>query len=84
MKIVTVRDIKANVYSNPIFVASIGGAVRAFGDEVQKTDGNPVALHPEDYELYYLGDFDPETGLFEIRQRMEQIALASNYIVQAK
>ena len=79
MKIVIIRDIKANAYGNPIFVNSLGGAVRSFGDEVSKTDGNPIATHPEDFELYYAGDFEPETGEFTIRQKFEQIALASNY-----
>ena len=79
MKIVIIRDIKANAYGNPIFVNSIGGAVRSFGDEVIKTDGNPIAQHPEDFELYYAGDYEPETGEFTIRPKFEQIALASNF-----
>lgn len=79
MKIVIIRDIKANCYGNPIFVASLGGAIRSFGDEVNKTDGNPIAQHPSDYELYNAGDFDSETGEFKLLPKMEQIALASNF-----
>ena len=79
MKIVIIRDIKANSYGNPIFVASLGGAIRSFGDEVNKTDGNPIAQHPGDFELYYAGDYEPEDGSFTLRDKMEQIALASNF-----
>lgn len=77
-KIVIVRDIKANVYGNPMFVNSLGGAIRSFGDEIAKEDGNPFALHPEDYELYYFGDFDEVEGEFKIK-KPEQLALGSNF-----
>lgn len=82
MKIVIVRDIKANVYGNPIFVASLGGAIRAFGDEINKSDGNPFATHPEDYELYHFGEFNQEfeaPKVFEILDKPVQIALGSNF-----
>jgi len=79
MKIVIVRDIKADVYGNPMYVQSIGGAIRSFGDECQKTDGNPFATHPEDYELYEFGEFNEQTGKFELLERPKQIAAGSNY-----
>lgn len=79
MKIVSVRDIKASVYGNPVFVNSLGAAIRSFGDEIQKTDGNPFALHPEDYELYDLGEFDETEGKFNLHDRPKQIAVGSNY-----
>lgn len=78
MKIVTVRDIVANAYGNPMFVASLGGAIRSFSDEINKTDGNQLALHPEDYEMYHHGEFVPETGEFEILEKPVQIAAAKN------
>lgn len=62
LHIVSVRDIVANVFGNPVFVNSVGGAIRSFGDEVNKKDGNPFALHPEDYELVKIGEFDPVSG----------------------
>lgn len=60
MKIVSIRDIKTNAFGNPIYVANLGGAVRSFGDECLKADGNPLSIHPEDYELYHLGEFNPD------------------------
>ncbi|WNK14574.1 MAG: nonstructural protein [Microvirus sp.] len=77
-KIVIVRDIKANVYGQPFFVATLGGAIRAFGDECIKTDNNPFALHPEDYELYDFGEYDETTGKFNTKEPV-QIALGSNF-----
>ena len=82
MKIVILRDIKANVYGNPMFVASLGGAIRSFGDEIAKTDGNPLALHPDDFELYHFGEYDEKCESLEqfiLLPKPVQIALGSNY-----
>lgn len=82
MKIVAIRDIKANIYGNPVFVASLPGAIRAFGDEVTKTDGNPLSLHPEDYELYHLGEFIEHFDskqTFSLLEKPVQLALGSNF-----
>jgi len=56
MHIVVLRDIKANVFAQPQFVASIGGFLRSFADECNgdKTK-SIVAQHPEDFEVYELG-----------------------------
>jgi hypothetical protein len=79
MKIVLVRDIKADAYHNPMFVNSLGGAIRAFGDECVKTDGNPMATHPEDYEMYHFGEFDELTGTFNLLDKPVQLAVGSNF-----
>lgn len=80
MKIVAIRDIKADLWFNPIYVNSLGGAVRSFGDECTKPrENNPLAEHPEDYELYELGEWDERKGEFTILPRPSQIAAGSNY-----
>jgi hypothetical protein len=78
LKILTIRDIKADVYGNPVFSTSIGGAIRSFGDEVLKTDGNPLSLHPADFELYHIGEFDPNTAEFNLI-KPQRVALGSEY-----
>ena len=35
LHIVVIRDIKANVFAQPQFVANIGGFIRSFADECQ-------------------------------------------------
>lgn len=64
MYAVAVRDLAIQSYQNPFFVPHSAAAVRAFKDEVVKKDGNPLAAHPEDYELHLLGEFDTESGSF--------------------
>lgn len=65
MIVVAVMDKMAGCYGRPIFVASKGLAVRSFQDEV-KRDGadNPMFKHPGDFDLFYLGTFDDNTGFF--------------------
>lgn len=61
--VVAVRDLKADVWGQPYFVNSIGGAVRSFMDMCKKpTDdqgqSNVFHAHPEDFELWYIGTYD--------------------------
>nr|AVQ10329.1 DNA binding protein VP4 [Gokushovirinae environmental samples] len=91
-KVIVTRDIKANVYSTPMFVPHIGQAIRSFGDACQKKDNDPnnvLGNHPEDFELILLGEYDDETGIFlehgsdvpdtTHAWKKHQLAVGSNY-----
>lgn len=61
-----VRDRAADTFGAPFVLVARGQAIRSFGDEVNSTERqSQVAAHPEDFDLYELGDFDDSTGLFE-------------------
>lgn len=65
-KVLSVRDRATDVFSQPFFAASVGAAVRGFSDEVNRAaDNNQLYKHPEDFDLYLLGEFDDATGSFE-------------------
>lgn len=62
-KIVAVRDIQLEEFLRPFTTPAIGGAIRSFTDEVNRTaPDNPMSQHPADYHLYELGTFDTLTG----------------------
>uniref|UniRef100_A0AAU8B7S5 Nonstructural protein n=1 Tax=Dulem virus 100 TaxID=3145577 RepID=A0AAU8B7S5_9VIRU len=61
MKIVTVKDRAVDAYSKPIFVRATGEAARSFVDEINN-DNSEMGKHPEDYDLYLLGEYDERTG----------------------
>nr|AVQ10322.1 nonstructural protein [Gokushovirinae environmental samples] len=66
-KVIVTRDIKANVYSTPMFVPHTGQAIRSFGDMCSKKDGdinNVLGNHPEDFELIQIGEYNDEEGCF--------------------
>lgn len=77
--VVAVRDRAADVFGVPQFVASIGGAIRAFGDEVNREDlKNAFFMHPEDFDLYELGRYDDATGSFECLTVPKQVAIGKD------
>lgn len=78
LHVITVRDIKADAFGNPVFSPSTGVAIRSFADEINKGDGNPFAMHPEDYELLHLGTWDPSTAEFQLFDKPKQLQLGSN------
>ena len=66
MKIFCVRDRATIQFGNPMFLVSQGQAVRSFVDEVNRAEKeNQIYQHPDDFDLYSLGDYDTETGIFE-------------------
>lgn len=80
LQIFSVRDIKISSFNQPNFAPSIGAAIRAFADEVnRKDDNNILNRHPEDFEMYHLGEFDTDTGVFS-SVTPRQIALASEHL----
>lgn len=66
MKILCVRDRSADVFGTPYFSLSIGAAARAFADEINRVaDNNVMHKHPEDFDLYELGEYSDETGTMD-------------------
>lgn len=73
--IFAVRDRATDMFGNPMFLMADGQAIRSFTDEINNGDvKNPLFMHPDDYDLYKLGEFDTSTGLFETG-RPEQVSI---------
>lgn len=75
------RDIVANVWSPPMFVPHIGIAIRSFGDECRNKE-SPLGKHPEDYELWLVGEYDDNSGQMEPGiqpDSRKQLAVGANY-----
>lgn len=61
-----VRDRAADTFGSPFCQVARGQAIRAFSDELNRSSAdNQLFLHPEDFDLYELGEFDDSTGLYE-------------------
>lgn len=81
-KIVCVRDRAADVYAQPHFVAATGVAIRGFSDEINRQDeNNQLYKHPEDFDLFLLGEYDDQTGEFDC-VRPQQIAVGKDLVVK--
>lgn len=63
--IVSVKDRAADVFNRPFFVPHRNVAIRDFTDEVNRSAAdNQLNRHPDDFDLYLLGQFDDNTGAF--------------------
>lgn len=61
----TVYDSKAAAYLPPFTSQNEGTAVRSIMATLRNSE-HPFALNPEDFTLFYLGDFDDQTGLYSV------------------
>lgn len=59
--LVAVHDRKANSFSGVTPVPSLEVGERMYSD-LLCNGGDVIGRHPEDFELYHLGFFDPDTG----------------------
>lgn len=66
--VLSIFDVKGEVFGLPHFVQSIGHGIRSFNDECNRQDTpqhpNVMYNHPEDFHLYALGKYDDSTGQF--------------------
>lgn len=78
MEIVSVFDLKAQVFGRPFFVRSVSEAARSFGDEVNRAaDDNALYKHPADFVLYHIGTFADDTGALSPRSPVEVVVTGS-------
>ena len=65
--VVCVKDRAAEVFNRPFFVPHRNVAIRDFTDEVNRAAvDNQLNKHPDDFDLYLLGEFNDNTGEFSI------------------
>ncbi len=78
MMIFCVRDRATDQFGNPMFLINQGQAIRSFSDEVNRNaDDNMLFKHPDDYDLYVVGQFDTDHGTFDCHVP-EQIAIGKS------
>lgn len=79
LKVVAVYDRAADAFGVPNFVAAIGSAIRGFTDEVNRAaQDNALHNHPEDFDIYELGEYDDSVGRFDLLDDKRLIARAQD------
>lgn len=63
-KILAVKDRAIDAFLQPFFTPALGAGIRAFQDEINRAD-SPMHNHPDDYDLYYIGEYETTTGHVE-------------------
>lgn len=72
-----VYDVKAEMFSTPIFVKAKIDAIRSFTDAANDK-ANAVGKYPGDFKLVQLGLFDDASGIFE--SSVNTIGFASEFV----
>lgn len=77
----SIRDAKSESWSPPMWMRSRGEAIRSFADEVNSGgETSMIARHPEDFTLFYVGEFDVLTGELKNGVQPESLGCGSNFV----
>lgn len=80
-KVLAIRDRAANCFGQPIFSTTTGSAIRSFSDAINGGDPT-LTKHPEDFDLYELGVFADNDGIFN-QDKPFQVAVGKDLVVKA-
>lgn len=83
LNVYAIKDRATNAFMTPFFMHAHGQAIRGFSDNINDAKST-ASLHPEDYDLWYLGTWDDATGNFQIKGAPEQIAIGKNIALAQK
>lgn len=75
----SVFDVKASAYMQPFFVPNTSMAIRSFGDAVVNPETG-ISKHPEDFQLFKVGEFDDNSGLFSPVPVPEYLSKAVDFL----
>ena len=75
LKIYSIRDSKAEIYNAPFFQKTHGEAERSF-KTLANDQKSTVCQHPEDFDLWYLGVYNDQTGTIQSLETPQHIAKA--------
>lgn len=78
--IVAMRDSAVNAFMSPLFVPTVGAAVRSFQDAVNGNEAGDIKKHPEDFEMFELGTFDSITGEFDVLEKPRSVARGKDLV----
>lgn len=77
--VISIRDNKMESYNSPVLVDNEAVAIRQFGDIVQRGGDSVISLHPSDFTLYVVAEFDPITGKFANLDCPKALATGSDF-----
>lgn len=75
-KMYAVHDSKAETFNQPFYCKTHGEAERNFA-QLKADEKSFVSKYPEDYDLYYVGDYDTNTGKIKALDTPQHIVKAA-------
>lgn len=80
MKLYSVKDKAVQAFMVPFTAAADGAAIRSFMDAINDTK-HDFGRHAEDYDLYRLGDFNEQDGVFVVSDPVKLVTGTSVFNV---
>lgn len=81
VKMYSIRDAKAEVYLQPFFAPNNAVALRMVS-QLLKDRNTLFATNPEDYSLFYLGDFEDSNCKFDLPNSIVHIVNVIDLVKQ--
>lgn len=76
-KLYAIKDSKSNSYGPPMCFGTRGLFLRFISEELQR--GQCVwAKHPQDFNMFEVGDYDVDSGSIQIYETKESLGLISD------
>lgn len=80
----TFFDSAAQAFTNPFFMHNDGLAIRAFQDNVNAKEENNMSLHPEQFTLFQLAEWDDKNAQVTPLETPKSVALGVELINDEK
>lgn len=78
LKAFVIYDSKVEAYNSPFFQRSTGEAMRSF--EAACSDaGSNISKWPADYTLFEIGEYDDQSGVFEMYEAKRNLGTALEF-----
>ena len=74
LKMYSFFDSAASAFTNPFFMHNDGLAIRAFQDNINSEDKNNMSLHPEQFTLFQIADWDDKAATLDPLKAPKEVA----------
>lgn len=84
MKMYTFFDSAAQAFTNPFFMHNDGLAIRAFQDNVNSSEENNMSLHPDQFTLFKVAEWDDKNASMDVYETPQRVAIGVELINDEK
>lgn len=83
--ILVVKDRALDIYGQPMTQETTAQAVRGFTDEANSDPArSAIAQHPDDYDLYVIGHYDPQTATIRPLPAGPELVVRAKNLIRPK
>lgn len=82
-RIFSIRDSKAEMFYPPFYQKTHGEAERSLR-ELVRDEKSLISKYPEDYDLYFLGEWDDQSGKMTLEDTPKHVIKATQLAISEK